>query len=74
MTKDDAEIFLDQLEAYFRYELEDECGADGVYLSDGVYVDALDYAIMQGMLSKKQERLFNKAINILYPDGEEDDA
>jgi hypothetical protein len=70
-TKEEAQQFLEELEIHCKFMYQDECGADGIYLSDGVYVDALDYAIMQGDLSKKQEKLFDKAINILYPDAEE---
>jgi hypothetical protein len=72
-TKEEAEQVLEELELHCRFMYQDECGADGIYLSDGVYVDALEYAIMQGTLSKKHEKLFDKAIRILYPDEVFDD-
>ena len=41
---------------------------------DGVYVDALDYALMQGDLTEKQEKMFEQAMNILHPDEEDYEA
>jgi hypothetical protein len=67
-TKEEAQNYLEALELKCRFMYQDECGADGIYLSDGVYVDALEYAIMQGDLSDKQEKLFDKAIRLVYPD------
>jgi hypothetical protein len=69
-TKEQAEQYLDNLELKCRDMYQDECGADGIYLSDGVYVDALDYAIMQGDLTSKEEKMFEQAMNILYPEEE----
>lgn len=71
MTKEEAIQYLEDLEIHCRFMYQDECGADGIYLSDGVYVDALDYAIMQGDLTAKQEKMFEKAIGVLYPESKE---
>lgn len=73
-TIEQAEKFLEKLEAQCRNMYQDECGADGIYLSDGVYVDALDYALMQGDLTEKQEKMFEQAMNILHPDEEDYEA
>lgn len=71
MTKEEATQCLEDLEIYFRFVYQDECGADGIYLSDGVYVDALEYAIMQDKLTSKQEKLFEQAVGVLYPESKE---
>jgi hypothetical protein len=73
-TIEQAEQYLEKLEAQCRRMYSDECGADGIYLSDGVYVDALDYALMQGDLTEKQEKLFDQAMNILHPSEEDYEA
>lgn len=73
-TIEQAEKCLERLEAQCRKLYPDECGADGIYLSDGVYVDALEYALMQGDLTEKQEKLFDEAMNILNPWEDDDEA
>jgi hypothetical protein len=71
-TKEEAEKYLEKLErqCISMYDYMYQC--DGIYLSDGVYVDAIDYALMQGDLTDKQEKLFNKAMDILYPEGRDE--
>ena len=72
ITKEKAKQVLEKLEHFFTDYYDYECSADGVYLSDGIYVSPLEYAVMQGDLTEKQEKQFNTALSVLYPEDSEE--
>jgi len=42
------------------YYWNDQCGYEGVYLSDGVSMSPADYAWMTGTMSKKHTKIYDK--------------
>lgn len=71
MTKTEAKKYFSSLNKYFSKYYDYMVSADGIYLSDGVYVTPLEYAVMQGDMTDEQENIFNQAVEVLYPESKE---
>jgi hypothetical protein len=76
MTLEQAEKRLDEIEQYWRDRYGDECGYEGVYLSDGVSMSPEWNAYCTGIMNKKQEKEFEMLLKIINPkiEEEEDDS